>query len=67
MLEYFKRKDHKNMSIKLIATDLDGTLMSPDHITITDYTVSALEKAHNKGVKIAIATGRPLVLSLIHI
>lgn len=63
MLEYFKRKDHKNMSIKLIATDLDGTLMSPDHITITDYTVSALEKAHNKGVKIAIATGRPLVLT----
>ena len=51
------------MSIKLIATDLDGTLMSPDHITITDFTVSALEKAHNKGVKIAIATGRPLSLT----
>ena len=51
------------MSIKLIATDLDGTLMSLDYIKITDFTVSALEKAHNKGVKIAIATGRPLVLT----
>lgn len=51
------------MSIKLIATDLDGTLMSPDHITITDYTLSILKEAHGKGVKIAIATGRPLVLT----
>ncbi len=51
------------MSIKLIATDLDGTLMSPDHITITDFTVKALKQAHDKGVKIAIATGRPLVLT----
>lgn len=51
------------MSIKLIATDLDGTLMSPDHLTITDYTLSTLKKAHDKGVKIAIATGRPLALT----
>lgn len=51
------------MSIKLIATDLDGTLMSPDHMTITDFTVSALKDAHDKGVKIAIATGRPLALT----
>lgn len=51
------------MSIKLIATDLDGTLMSPDHITITDFTVKTLKQAHDKGVKIAIATGRPLALT----
>jgi hypothetical protein len=50
------------MSIKLIATDLDGTLMSTDHLTVTPYTVETLKKAHNKGVKIAIATGRPLAL-----
>lgn len=50
------------MPIKLIATDLDGTLMSADHLTITDYTLSTLKKAHDKGVKIAIATGRPLAL-----
>lgn len=51
------------MSIKLIATDLDGTLMSPDHMTITDFTLDTLKKAHDKGVKIAIATGRPLTLT----
>lgn len=50
------------MPIKLIATDLDGTLMAPDHMTVTDRTKSALENAHKKGIKIAIATGRPLSL-----
>lgn len=48
--------------IKLIATDLDGTLMSPDHLTVTPRTVSALKAAHDKGVHIAIATGRPMAL-----
>ncbi|MCM1114713.1 MAG: Cof-type HAD-IIB family hydrolase [Clostridium sp.] len=51
------------MSIKLIATDLDGTLMSTDHMTITDFTLQTLKEAHSKGVKIAIATGRPLALT----
>lgn len=48
------------MSIKIIATDLDGTLMSPDHTTITKRTYDALLQAHNMGVKTAIATGRTL-------
>lgn len=48
------------MSIKIIATDLDGTLMAPDHITVTERTKNTLLKAHNKGIKIAIATGRTL-------
>lgn len=48
--------------IKLIATDLDGTLMSPDHLTVTPRTIHALKRAHNKGIKIAIATGRPMSL-----
>lgn len=50
------------MSIKFIATDLDGTLMSPDHITITDRTKNALLRAHEKGIKIAISTGRPMCI-----
>ncbi len=50
------------MSIKLIATDLDGTLMSPDHLTVSPRTVKALKAAHEKGVKIAIATGRPMCI-----
>lgn len=44
----------------LIACDLDGTLMSPDHMTVTKRTYNALLTAHEKGVKIAIATGRTL-------
>ena len=48
------------MAIKLIAMDLDGTLMAPDHITVTEKTKSALEKAHNMGIKTVIATGRTL-------
>ena len=50
------------MPINLIATDLDGTLLAPDHITITPRTLSALTSAHQKGVKIAISTGRTLSL-----
>lgn len=50
------------MPIKIIATDLDGTLMSPDHLTITPKTIDTLKKAHAKGVKLAIATGRPMAI-----
>ena len=50
------------MDIKIIASDLDGTLMAPDHQTVTERTKAALLKAHEKGIKIAIATGRTLSL-----
>ncbi|MBR3868033.1 MAG: HAD family phosphatase [Clostridia bacterium] len=50
------------MDIKIIATDLDGTLLAPDHVSITPRTLSALTKAHEMGVKIAISTGRTLSL-----
>lgn len=50
------------MSVKIIASDLDGTLMAPDHMTVSPRTKSALKKAHDMGVKLAIATGRPLAL-----
>ncbi len=48
------------MSVKLIASDLDGTLLSPDHLTVSERTKKALYEAHEKGIKIAIATGRTL-------
>lgn len=48
------------MAVKIIATDLDGTLMAPDHITVTERTKQALLDAHESGVKIAVATGRAL-------
>ena len=50
------------MNIKIIASDLDGTLLAPDHVSITPRTLSALTKAHSMGVKIAISTGRTLSL-----
>ena len=48
------------MAIKIIATDLDGTLMAPDHLTVTQRTKKALSDAHDKGIKVSIATGRAL-------
>lgn len=50
------------MDIKIIASDLDGTLLAPDHVSITPRTLSALTKAHEMGVKTAISTGRTLSL-----
>lgn len=50
------------MAIKIIATDLDGTLMMPDHLTVSERTKNALFRAHINGVKIAISTGRTLSL-----
>ena len=46
--------------IKLIALDLDGTLMSPDHVTVSKENKAALKEAHDAGAKIAVATGRTL-------
>lgn len=51
------------MAIKLIATDLDGTLMSEDHLTVSPFTLNTLKKAHQLGVKLAIVTGRPYSLT----
>ena len=34
------------MAIKIIASDLDGTLMAPDHLTVTERTKNALVTAH---------------------
>ncbi len=48
------------MAIRIIATDLDGTLMAPDHLTVTERTKAAFLGAHEKGVKTSIATGRAL-------
>ncbi len=43
--------------IKLIVTDLDGTLLRDDK-TISDYTKSVLQKCRNAGIKVAYATAR---------
>lgn len=45
------------MSIKLIALDLDGTLLNSDKL-ISARTLAAIKAAQTKGVKVTIATGR---------
>ncbi len=44
---------------KLIAVDMDGTLLKEDK-TISDRTKRAIFKAKQKGVKVVLASGRPL-------
>ena len=47
------------MSIKLIAIDIDGTLLNSQH-HLTNEVKETLKKAEEKGVKIVLCTGRPL-------
>lgn len=44
---------------KIIALDMDGTLLN-DKKVITDRTKDALIKAREKGVKVVLASGRPV-------
>ncbi len=46
------------MSIKLIVTDMDGTLFDDDHVTVPARNVAAFRKARERGVKLALASGR---------
>ena len=47
----------KRVNLKLIVIDLDGTLLRTDK-TISDYTLSALRRCRDKGVKIVFASAR---------
>ena len=44
---------------KLIALDMDGTLLREDG-TISERTKTAIQQAKDKGVKVVLASGRPL-------
>lgn len=46
------------MPIKLIAFDMDGTLLNNDHVTVPEENISALRAAREKGIKLVAATGR---------
>lgn len=46
------------MAYKLIAMDLDGTLLN-DQKVITEKTKAALMAAQNKGIRLALASARP--------
>ena len=51
------------MDIKLIATDLDGTFLNSNHLTIPQENIDAFKKAHDMGIKVAIASGRTKILT----
>lgn len=43
--------------VKLIAIDMDGTLLTPEH-SISPRTILAINKALEQGIQVVIATGR---------
>jgi len=48
------------MSIKLVAIDLDGTLVN-DEGRVSQANKDAIQAAKNQGVKVVLCTGRPLL------
>ncbi|SCY64606.1 Cof-type HAD-IIB family hydrolase [Alkaliphilus peptidifermentans] len=46
------------MNIKMLATDMDGTLLK-NNKTLSIQNIKALRKAYNSGIEIVICTGRP--------
>ncbi|MBE9387739.1 Cof-type HAD-IIB family hydrolase [Vagococcus salmoninarum] len=52
--------------IKLIAIDLDGTLLKDDK-TISERNITTLKAAKAQGVKVVLCTGRPLNSVLAHL
>ncbi len=51
------------MAIKLIVTDLDGTFLNSNHVTIPKENIEAFKKAHETGIKVAVASGRTKILT----
>ena len=43
--------------VQLIAIDMDGTLLSPDH-TISKKNKEAILEAQSRGIEVVVATGR---------
>lgn len=52
------RAGDRMKKIRLIATDLDGTLLQDDHMTVSERNKQALKRASEAGVEIVIASGR---------
>lgn len=48
------------MDIRLIAVDVDGTLVADDHLTMPHINIEALRQAHKQGIVTVISTGRTL-------
>src|SRR5690625_1031666 len=55
------RKELKMSNIKLIALDMDGTLLNDEGI-ITEYTKDVIKQALTENIHVVLSTGRPLPL-----
>lgn len=44
--------------VRLIALDMDGTLLLSDHHTVPKENIDAIRRAHSMGIRVAISTGR---------
>ena len=44
--------------VRLIALDMDGTLLASDHHTLPQRNIDAIREADRKGIRVAISTGR---------
>ncbi len=44
--------------LKLLCTDIDGTLVTEDHATIPMPNLAALQMAQEKGIRVALVSGR---------
>ncbi|SPJ10744.1 haloacid dehalogenase-like hydrolase [Plasmodium sp. DRC-Itaito] len=53
------QKNNLNDEIKIIFTDLDGTLLNSEN-KVSEQNLESLIKAQEKGIKIVIATGRSI-------
>ena len=47
-------------NIRLIALDMDGTLLLSDHHTVPARNIEAIRRAASLGIRVAINTGRML-------
>lgn len=52
------RSDHQKLAIRLVATDLDGTLLHSDR-SVSDRTRKTLARLMESGVTLTFVTGRP--------
>ena len=53
------------MTKKLIALDLDGTLLRPDG-TISEFTQKTIKDVQNKGHQVVISKGRTYSIAILH-
>ena len=64
MSTFDKYRLEKNLKVKMLVFDLDDTLLRRDK-TISEYSVSVLEKCRALGIKVVYATGRGCTLNIV--